>query len=120
MAQVGEADFIHGDPLMVDYTPGTAVSAGDVVVVGEVPFVAHSDIAASELGALAAGGGVYEGLTDGSLDTGGALVYWDDTEGEFVASSSGNKHFGYTLPGQGATDDQDTIRVIHSPNRAGT
>lgn len=120
MAQIGDADFVHGNPLMVDHTPGSAVSVGDVIVVGEVPFVAHAAIAASEKGAVAAGGGVYEGVTDGSLDTGGALVYWDDTEKEFVAGSSGNKHFGYTLPDQGATDDQDTIQVIHSPNRAGT
>ena len=120
MSQIGEADFVHGSPLMVDYTPSGAVSAGDVVVVGVVPFVAHSDIAANVQGAMAAGGGVYEGLTDGSLDTGGALVYWDDTEGEFVAGTSGNTHFGYTLPGQGATADQDTIRVIHWPARAGT
>lgn len=120
MAQVGEADFVHGNPLMVDYTPGSAVSIGDVVVLGQVPYVAHRAIAAGEKGALAAGGGVYEGITDGSLDTPGALVYWDDTEGEFVAGTSGNKHFGYTLPDQGATSDQDTIRVIHWPAYAGT
>jgi predicted RecA/RadA family phage recombinase len=120
MAQTGEGDFVNGKPLMVDYTPGSAVAAGDVVVVGVVPFVCHTPIAASALGAMAAGGGVYKGLTDGSLDTGGALVFWDDTEGEFVAGTSGNTHFGYTLPDQGATADQATIRVIHSPNRAGT
>ena len=116
-----QATFVKGENVnMVDYTPGSAVSAGDVIVVGEVPYVAHDDIAASQLGAIAAGGGVYSGLTDGSLDTGGALVYWDDTNDEFVASAVGNKHFGYTMPDQGATVDQDTIRVLHSPNRAGS
>lgn len=114
------ATFYHGSPLMVDHTPGSAVAAGDVIVVGEVPFVAHVAIAANVKGAVAAGGGVYSGTTDGSLDTGGALVYWDDTENEFVASATGNKHFGYTLPDQGATNDQDTIYVIHDPDRAGS
>lgn len=117
---MSQVTFKHGDNILsVDHTPSSAVAAGDVVVVGEVPFVAHVAIAASELGAVAASGGVYSGLTDGSLDTGGALVYWDDTENEFVASATGNKHFGYTLPDQGATADQDKINVIHSPNRAG-
>ena len=116
---MAEATFYQGSPLMVDHTPSGAVDAGDVVVVGVVPFVAHTDIAASVKGALAAGGGVYKGVTDGSLDTGGALVYWDDTEKEFVdGSGNDHVHFGYTLPDQGATSDQDTIYVIHSPNRA--
>jgi predicted RecA/RadA family phage recombinase len=104
---------------MVDYTPGSAVTAGDVVVVGEVPYVCHTDIAANKLGAMAAGGGVYSAISDGSLDTGGALVYWDDTENEFVASATGNKHFGYTLPSQGAVADQAVVHAVHSPNRAG-
>lgn len=117
MSQIGEADFVHGSPLMVDYTPVGATAAGKVVVVGAVPFVCHTAIAAGVQGALAAGGGVYEGLTDGSLDAGGIAVYWDPTAGEFVAAIASGTHFGYTLPGQGATSDQDTIRVIHSPNR---
>ena len=35
-----EATFKHGDPLFVDYTPGSAVDAGDVVVIDSVPHVA--------------------------------------------------------------------------------
>jgi len=120
MAQIGQADFVHGDPLMTDYTPSGAVAAGAVVVVGVVPFVVHRAIAAGQLGAAASGGGVYSGVTDGSLDTPGALVYWAAGAAKFVASSTGNTHFGYTGPTQAATVDGDIIRVIHSPNRAGT
>lgn len=120
MTQIGQADFVHGDPVMVDFTPAAAMPAGRVFVAGVVPFVVHVDIAAGKLGAAACGGGVYSGVTDGSLDTPGALVYWAVASAKFVAASSGNMHFGYTLPSHGATVDNDIIRVIHSPNRAGT
>lgn len=117
---MAQTTFFHGNPLMVDHTPSSAVTAGDVVVVGVVPFVCHRDIAADKLGALAAGGGVYKGTSDGTLDTGGALVYWDDDNNKFSASAASSTHFGYTLPDQGATTDGDEIIVIHSPNRAPT
>ena len=119
MAQVGEADFVSGNVESVDYTPSSAVAIGEVVVVGVVPYVAHAAIAANELGALAAHGGVYECVSDGSLDTGGALAYWDASEGEIVASATGNTHFGYTVPNSAAVADQGLVRVFHSPNRAG-
>lgn len=40
----------------VDYTPGSAVTAGDVVVLGSIVGVATDDIAASALGALSVSG----------------------------------------------------------------
>ena len=50
---MAEATFVHGNPVMVDYTPsGTTVSAGQVVVVNGYPLIAHKDIADGELGAL--------------------------------------------------------------------
>lgn len=51
------ADFYHGEPVMIDYTPASAVSAGDMVAIGAKLCVAHSDIAADELGALSYPGG---------------------------------------------------------------
>jgi len=112
---MGQADFSHGQPLMVDYTPGAAVVAGQVVVLAEIPFVAHSPIDASRLGALAAGGGVYEGTSDGTVDNPGVKVYWNDTADKFTTTASGNKRFGWSLPSQGASADGDKIKVIHDP-----
>ena len=113
---MSEATFKHGNPLMVDYTPVSAVAAGEVVEVNDVPFVCHTAIAANELGALAAGGGVYEVTTDGTTDTGGDTIYWDDTANKVTTTSAGNPHWGYTLPGQGATSDGDLIHAIHRPS----
>ena len=44
----------------IDYTPSTAVSAGDVVVQGTLVAIARADIAANALGALATAG-VFDG-----------------------------------------------------------
>ena len=111
-----EAVFKHGNPLMTSYTPGSAVAAGEVVEVGTVPFVAHTAIEANREGSVAAGGGVYECISDGTLDTGGAIAYWDDTANKVTATSTANPKFGFTLAGQGATADGDKIRVVHQPS----
>lgn len=47
------AELYHGDPLMVDHTPGADVTAGDMILIGSYLHVAHRDIKANELGAMA-------------------------------------------------------------------
>ena len=115
-----QAQMRHGTPLMVDYTPSSDVSAGEVVVVGELPLVAHDDIEADAKGSLAAGGGVYKVTADGSLSA-GALVYWDDTNNKVTATTADNKAFGFVAPDSSASQDGDEVDVIHCPGtRAGT
>ncbi|TVQ64479.1 MAG: DUF2190 family protein [Phycisphaerales bacterium] len=70
--------FRH-EGLAVDYTPGAAVSAGDVIVQGDLVGVARLDIPANQLGALAVSG-VFEfpKATGGSEAlAAGTTVYWD-------------------------------------------
>lgn len=107
-----------GYPIMAPYTPsGAAVSAGDVVVAGDVPHVAHSDIADGELGALAARGGVYEGPADGAINP-GVKVYWDEATSKYTvtAAAGANTHFGFTSPDSSAAVDGDLIEVVHDPD----
>jgi len=111
---MGQADLKNGSPLMADYTPGSAVTAGDVVVVSQIPCVAHSDIAASELGALAVGGGIYTTTGDAAIDA-GDKVYWDDSEDKVTETASGNPHFGFVAPGSSCSGDGGTVDVIHNP-----
>lgn len=110
------AKFVHGDPLHVDYTPGTAVAAGDVVLVGDLPLVANRNIAANEFGALAAGGGVYDMVANAAVGE-GEKVYWDVADEKVDPTNGGgaNKVFGYVVPGSSAASDGDTVRVIHRP-----
>jgi len=109
--------FLHGSPLMVDHTPSSDVTGGDVVVTGDVPYIAHNDIDADRLGALAAEGGVYEcpkASGSGTAIAGGKKVYWDAGNDQATESSSGNKVLGYTTE-EGSTDDDTKVNVVHAP-----
>lgn len=95
----------------IDYTPSSAVDAGDVVVLGSVVAIAKNDIAASALGALA-----IEGVFDVAKDTGsstaiavGAKLYWDATNEVATTTASTHKVLGYSV--KAATDDDTTVRV---------
>ena len=97
----------------VDYTPGADVTAGDVVVQGDLIGVAKQDIKANALGALAV-----EGVFDFAKATGvgtaitvGAIVYWDDTADQATTSdgAGANKQIGKTVAAAG--DNDATVRV---------
>lgn len=76
MAQVPALYYQEGDTL--DYTPAGAVTAGDVVVSGEVVGIATHDIAASVQGALAVSGVFKVPKVTGALAK-DAKVYWGAT-----------------------------------------
>ena len=106
------ATFIH-DGNAIDYTPGSAVAAGDVVVQGDLVGVAKQPIAADALGALAVRG-VFDfpkAAGVGEAIAAGAKVYWDagDAEAKEDAESGANKYLGKVAAA--ATDDDTTVRV---------
>jgi predicted RecA/RadA family phage recombinase len=107
-----QARFYHGDPLMADYTPSAAVSTGDVIIVGDMPLVAHLDMIANRKEALAAGGGVYQVVADGAIAA-GKRVYWDNTADKVTLTAAGNTSFGWTLTA--ASNDGDLVYVLHLP-----
>jgi len=82
-----EATFVK-DGVAIDYTPAADVNAGDVVVLGSIPFIAKNDIEADALGALAAEG-VFDVLKDGSSFTAGDAVYWNTTGTPVGGSATG-------------------------------
>jgi len=96
----------------IDYTPSSDVSAGDVVVQGELVGVARLDIKANALGALAVTG-VFDfpkASGDGGI-TAGANCYWDEAEGVAKTDSEtgANKLIGKAVAAAGDTDT--TVRV---------
>lgn len=113
---MAQATFLSGEPIMVDHTPGSAVTAGDVVIVNDKAFIAHSDIAANALGSVAAGNGVYR-VTANAAIAKGKLVYWDDTNNEVTETASSHKKFGVTVSASAASDA--TIDVLHTPGTVG-
>ena len=114
-----EARLVHGSPVMIDHTPAAAVSAGDVIVLPNTIRIAHRDIAADELGALAAEGGVYEvpkAAGGGSAIPDGTTVYWNDAANVITATASTHKRIGETV---GASLDADTTQwILHDPGPA--
>ncbi|MFV0445667.1 MAG: DUF2190 family protein [Planctomycetaceae bacterium] len=110
--------YLHGNTLMVDCTPVADVTAGDVIVVGNECRVAHLDIEANQLGALAApcGAAVYDVAKQGGAGVtfaDGAAVYWDDANNRAVAADGGgaNKRLGTAV--LAAADADTSVRVRH-------
>ena len=97
----------------IDYTPGSAVAAGAVVVQGDLVGVAKQPIAANALGALAVAG-VFDfpkATGGGSGIAVGVNVYWDvaDQEAKTDSETGANKLLGKTTVAAG--DDDTTVRV---------
>jgi predicted RecA/RadA family phage recombinase len=95
----------------IDYTPSTAVAAGDVVVQGDLIGVAKTPIAANALGALAVWG-VFDfpkATAGGSALAAGTTVYWDAVAKQATATSIGNKQLGKVV--RAAVDADATVRV---------
>ena len=92
----------------VDYTPGAAVAAGDVVVLGSRVLVAVKLIAASALGALASTGAFRfpKGILSGDAIAVGVVVYWDAGNEVITTNAAGgtNKQAGYTRLAAAAAD----------------
>lgn len=86
------ASFKHdGDKW--DYTPGSAVAVGAVVVLNDTIAVADRPIAANTLGAVAVEG-VFEMPKAAGAIGQGAVVYWDSTNSNVTTTASGNKRAG--------------------------
>jgi predicted RecA/RadA family phage recombinase len=109
------ARFIH-DGKSIDYTPasgGADVSAGDVIVQGDLIGIANLDIVAGALGALAVTGvfDVPKTAGVGEAIAAGLKVYWDAADGVAKTDdeSGANKYLGKTVAAAG--DDDTTVRV---------
>ena len=106
------AQFIQ-DGDYIDYTPGSDLVAGDVVVQGDLIGIAKGDIATGKLGALAVVGlfDVPKAAGVGTAIAVGSIVYWDAGASEATTSSGAgaNKELGKTVAAAG--DNDTTVRV---------
>jgi predicted RecA/RadA family phage recombinase len=114
---MAEAVFRHGDPIMVDYTAGADIDAGDVVIVGNLAGwttgIAHVDGANTEKFALAAGGGVYE-VVSLQNSANGTKVYWDNATKKVTTTSTNNATFGFIVS-RGGGGANSVCDVLHKP-----
>lgn len=106
------AIYVHeGDS--IDYTPGSDVAAGDVVVLTDLIGIARTPIKANELGSLAVAGvfDLPKTTGGGTAITAGTKLYWDAAEQVAKADdeSGANKYLGKAVAS--ATDGDETVRV---------
>lgn len=97
----------------MEYTPGSDVAAGDVVVIDEIVGIAHRDIDADTLGTLYINGGVYKVKGDAAI-TQGSRVYWVDSSNkcsESAGSGGANKAFGVAVTA--CDGDGEYFEVAH-------
>lgn len=90
-----------------DYTPGSAVAAGDVVVMADTVGIAHRPIAANTLGSVAVSG-VFNLAKGAGAISQGAAIYWD-TATSAVSTSSGA---GKVLAGKAAAAAASADTVV--------
>jgi predicted RecA/RadA family phage recombinase len=119
---MAKATFVQ-DGNNVDYTPLTAVAAGDVVVQGTMAGVARTPIAAGALGALATGG-IFDLAKAAIAIEAGAGVYWD-TDGDPVGgtagsgaattTSAGNTFLGWAVAAAADSASAVRTRLFGSP-----
>lgn len=86
MAQTPALTYTDG--MTIRYTPGSAVNAGDVVVIGSIPLISVHAIAANQLGHLTAVG-VFKVPKTSDAFTAGDAVYWD-VDGDPVDGTAGS------------------------------
>ncbi len=115
---MAEAIFRHGDPVMVDYTPAAGnIDAGAVIIAGNTAgltcLIAHTDQVNTILGAVAAGGGVYE-VTNLNNAANYAKVYWDNAVNKVTTVSTNNALFGFVVD-DGGGGANSLCRVLHKP-----
>jgi predicted RecA/RadA family phage recombinase len=105
-----QATFVQ-EGSSIDYTPGSAVVSGQVVVTNDLVGVARTPIEANALGSLA-----IEGVFDFPKATGGstaialgATCYWDNANQRATTTASGNKLIGKCV--KAAVDADAMVRI---------
>ena len=112
-----QARFVQ-DAKAMDYTPTNAVSAGDVVVLGNIVGVAKLDIPANKLGAIALTG-AFEVEKDANAINQGAIVYWNTSSHKAqAASASSNVVFMGIALSSAASNASNAIVSIVGANGA--
>ena len=97
----------------IPHTPGSALTAGDVVVQTNLVGVAEVDIAANELAALAVTGVFQLPKETGVAFSVGDLIYWDDTNNRQTKTSAGNTLMGKCW--QAAASAATVAQVLLTP-----
>jgi predicted RecA/RadA family phage recombinase len=96
------------DGVKLDYTPGSDVAVGAVVVIGDKVCIADRPIAANTLGAVAIHGVFNMPKGAGALSQ-GVTVYWDAATSQVTTTATGNKKAGYVAAAAASGDAEVAV-----------
>jgi predicted RecA/RadA family phage recombinase len=114
-----KAKFLAEDD-MIDYTPGSDVAAGDVIVTNSIIGIATRAIASGVKGNLVVEGVCRVRKKQEAL-TAFATVYWDATgdpynstagSGALTATSTNNTYFGFVITAAASTDEFVDVMLV--------
>ncbi|MFA5430647.1 MAG: DUF2190 family protein [Candidatus Omnitrophota bacterium] len=100
--------YVSGNPVVIDYTPVGAVSAGDVVVRGLLTNIVVADIEAGQLGAVKVFGSIERLATTESFDE-MDMAFWNESASK-VTSTVTDIYMGRIAKQFSATE----VDVIHN------
>lgn len=86
---------------VIDYTAGSNIVAGQVVLIGARIGVALQDIANGKVGSVAMTGVFTINKLSTDVVAAGALLYWDNSNSRLTVTSSGNTLAGYAVAAAG-------------------
>lgn len=107
---MAQATFVH-DGASIDYTPGSDVAVGEVVVLGDLVGIAPRAMPANTRGSLALTGVFDLPKAPGTGIAAGVALYWDATAKLVKTDSNSGTHkrIGNAVAAAGTTDA--TVRV---------
>ena len=93
----------------IDYTPGSAVAAGDPVILTDRVLVAPRAIAANTTGSLATSGVFKLQKTTSQAWTLGQKLYWDGATSKATSVAGSLKVLGYAAAAAGSADTEGLV-----------
>lgn len=107
------AKYVH-DGSRIKHTPGSALTAGDVVVQSELIGIAVDDIAANEEGVLVIEGEFILPKNTGYGFAVGDIAYWDDADDEVqnTSDTGANNQIGKITEVCVAADTTCRVKLI--------
>lgn len=103
------AQYLH-DGNTIDFTPTTAVNAGDIVTRGGLVGIAKLDIDAGTQGALSLSG-VYKVLKAAEKFVTGESVFWNATTNQATHTLTDNQYLGKAVAYASETDETVSVRL---------
>jgi predicted RecA/RadA family phage recombinase len=121
MAQASQGRYVQEDD-SIDYTPGSDVALGSVIVQGSIVAIATHSIEASTQGAIAVRG-IFDVVKINGAISAGEKLYWDPTgnpqggtagTGGATTTAGTLKVLGYAIQAAGATDEIVRVELAHA------